>query len=91
MYELPDVSRTLLCVFDVERRAVQPLRVVAELPQSAVAVEAQNASHTTRRVIVINMVRPGSLADGARTALLTDQVFDVGCTEAVAPFQVIVP
>jgi hypothetical protein len=91
MCELLDVGRTLLCVFDVERGAVQPIRVVAELPEATVAVEAKDASNLTRRVVVVNMVGPRSLADGANAALLADKVFDLRCAEAVAPLQVIVP
>jgi hypothetical protein len=68
--EPADVRRTLLEVFDVERGAVKPLRIVAELTQPAVAVEAQDASDATRHVIVVDVLGVRPIADGAHIALL---------------------
>jgi hypothetical protein len=47
----------------VVRGGVQELRVVLELAETAVAVEAQERSHRARVVVVIDVDRRSELAD----------------------------
>jgi hypothetical protein len=70
--EPADFCRTLLGVFDVERGAVKPMRIVSELAQSAIAVEAEDAPHATRHMIVVDVLRIGLGADRASATLATD-------------------
>jgi hypothetical protein len=90
MYELPDVSRTLVCVFDVERRAVQPIRVVAELPEATVAVEAKDAANAARGVIVVDMLGTWFPAYRTDVTLLAYKLVELCGADAVAALQVVV-
>src|SRR5262245_2037846 len=88
--ELGDISRTLLCVLDVDRGAVEPLGIVAELPESPVAVEAKDAAKAACGVIVIDMLGTWSRAYRTDVALFAHELVELRCADAIAPLQVIV-
>jgi hypothetical protein len=90
LHKPADICRTLLGVLDVERSAVQPLRVVTKLTEATVAVEAEDPTHTSGRVIVVDVFWIGPIADGAHITLLADQVLDLGRADPIAPLQVVV-
>jgi hypothetical protein len=54
---------------DVVGGGVQQLRVVLELTETAVAVEAEQSSHLVRGVIVVDVSCGRGLADGTQTVL----------------------
>jgi hypothetical protein len=56
-------------VFDVERGDVEEERVVPELAQTAIAVEAQQRSDLTRGVVMVDVRGRGSSADRTHTPL----------------------
>ena len=64
---------------------------VAELSEPTVAVEAEDAAHKTRLVIVVDVVRRSALADRAPVPLRLDQRVDLVGADAVAMLQVVVP
>jgi hypothetical protein len=59
--------------FQVADRLGHVLDVVRELAQSAVSVEAENASYVTQRVIVLDVPGSGRAADRADAALIGQQ------------------
>jgi hypothetical protein len=76
--------------FYVERGAIKPLWIVTELPEPAIAAEAQNSTNATREVIVIDVFGRRPVADQAHVALLSNQLLDLGRANAVATLEVIV-
>jgi hypothetical protein len=65
-------------VFEVERGQVEEARVVSELAQSAVTVEAQQRSHGTRFVVVIHVGRWRGSADRADAVLFREHEVGLG-------------
>jgi hypothetical protein len=59
--------------FQVADRLGHVLDVVRELAQSAVSVEAENASYVTQRVIVLDVPGSGRATDRADAALIGQQ------------------
>jgi hypothetical protein len=74
---------------DVVGGRSQDLRVVAELTQPTVAVEAQDRSHSARGMVVVDMSGGRRLADGTYAVLLPKQVVRLGCRNPVAPREVV--
>ena len=68
----------------VRNRPTQPRRAVAELSQSVVAPEAEDAAHFAGRVVVVDMLGGVVPADGADAALLGQQLVDVLLSDAVS-------
>src|SRR5919112_2970490 len=66
-------------------------RVVGELTEAAVAVEAQYPAHPAVAMIVINVLGAGGATDGAAALLGREHLVDVGLTYAVAPPEVVLP
>jgi len=64
---------------------------VLELPQPAVAVEAQYPAYPTGAMIVINVLGVGLAADGAPAGLLGQHPVELGLADAVAPPEVVLP
>jgi hypothetical protein len=60
------------------------------LTEATVAVEAEDPTHPSGRVIVVDVFWIGPIADRAHITLLADQVLDLGSTDPIAPLQVVV-
>jgi hypothetical protein len=75
--------------FQVERGAVQPLSIVTELSESAVAVEAQDTANAGSRTIVIDVFGNRLAADRADTALVADHLVDFVSANPRSTLQVI--
>jgi hypothetical protein len=76
-------------VLDVEHGHLQDRRIVLELPEPAVAVEAQEGSHGTGRMIMINMDCRRRSADGTESLLSGEHVVGLSGCDPVPPLQVI--
>jgi ABC-type transporter lipoprotein component MlaA len=59
-------------------------RVVLELPEAAIAVEAEQSSNSPGRMIVIDVLGRSGLADGAQSTLLSKHVISFCGGDAVA-------
>jgi hypothetical protein len=88
--EARPISRSQIRALEIELRPYEPLRVIAELSEPAVAVEAQDTTNATTDVVVVDMFWTRLVANRAHAVLLTDQLVELGCTDAVPPFQVMV-
>src|SRR3954470_24860265 len=75
----------------IRDRTGEELRAVPELPQTAVAVEAQYPAHPTGAMIVIDVLGIRGAADRADAPLLGKQLVDLGLPDPVAAAQVILP
>jgi hypothetical protein len=78
------LSRARVRPVEVELGPHEPIHVVPELPQPAIAVEAQNPADPTCRVFVVHVVRVRPVADRAHPTLIADQLIDVISADAVA-------
>jgi hypothetical protein len=67
----------------VRDRLGEEVRTVPELPQPAVAVEAQYPAHPTGAMIVIKVLRIGRAADRAPTALGCEHLVELDLPDAV--------
>jgi hypothetical protein len=86
----PDGSRPAATWFlSVADRLAQVLDVVGELAQTAVAVEAENATYVTEHMIVVNMLGVGHATDRANAALLGQKLPKLLLADAVATPQVV--
>ncbi|GAA4938857.1 hypothetical protein GCM10025331_25970 [Actinoplanes utahensis] len=77
--------------FQVRNRAGEENRVVPELPQTAVAVEAQYPAHPTGAMIVIYVLRVGRATDGADIPLLREKRVDLRLADAIPLARVTLP
>jgi hypothetical protein len=77
--------------FQIRDRTGEEFRAVPELPEAAVAVEAQYPAHPSGAMIVIKVLRVGDAADGAPTVLSRQQLVELGPPDAVTPPQVVLP
>jgi hypothetical protein len=75
--------------FQVRNSFGEEHRVVPELPQAAVAVEAQYPANPPGAMIVINVLGVGSATDGTDAPLLSQHLVDLCLPHAVAPAQVV--
>jgi hypothetical protein len=75
----------------IRDRTGEELRTIPELPEAAVAVEAQYPAHPPGAMIVIDMLRIIRAADGADAPLLGQHRIDFGLTDAVTAPQVVLP
>jgi hypothetical protein len=66
-------------------------RVVLELTEAAVAVEAQYPAHPAVAMIVINVLRAGTATDGAAALLGSQHLVEFGLTDAITPPEVVLP
>jgi hypothetical protein len=73
----------LVVVLDVEGGHVEEGRVILELAEATVAVEAQQRSDRTSGVIVVDVGRRGSSADRAQTALGLEHGVGLDCGNPV--------
>src|SRR5919107_3875979 len=64
-------------------------RIVPELPQAAVAVEAQYPAYPTGAMIVINVFRVVGATDGAAAPLGRQQLVELGSADAIAAAEVV--
>jgi hypothetical protein len=74
---------------DVLGRGAQHVRVVLELTEPPVAVEAEQRPDGTGHVVVIDVLSGRCLADGAQAALLGQEVICLSGGDAVAASQVV--
>jgi hypothetical protein len=72
-------------------RVLQQGGVVEELGKPAIAVEAKYAPHSTRSVVVIDVLGLAGPANGANTILLKDQPFDGNGVQVVATAKMELP
>jgi hypothetical protein len=75
---------------EVGDRCGEPTRVVSELAETAVAVEAEDAANLTGQVAVIDVLGVWSAADGADAALLRDELRNLISADPVALEEVVV-
>src|SRR3954470_16366498 len=73
----------------IRDRTGEELRAVPELPQTAVAVEAQYPAHPAGAMIVIDVLGIRPAADRAHAPLLGKQLVDLGLPDPVAVSQVV--
>jgi hypothetical protein len=78
-------------LLDIQLGPCEPIRVIGELPQPPVAVEAQDAANAVRRVIVIDVLGIGLATNRADTALVADHFVDFGSADTIATLQVVMP
>jgi hypothetical protein len=76
-------------VFDVEGSDVQQIGIVLELPQPAVAVEAEQRSDGAGLMVVVDVGGWCRLADGADSPLEVEQVVRLRRGDSVPPSQVV--
>jgi hypothetical protein len=69
--------------FQVRDRPGEELRAVPELPEAAVAVEAQYPAHPTGAMIVIKVLRVGRATDGAPTLLCRQHLVELDLRSTV--------
>jgi len=77
--------------FQIHDRSGEELRALPELPEAAVAVEAQYPAHPTGAMIVIKVFGVGSATDGAPTLLCRQQLVEGDLPDAVPPPEVRLP
>jgi hypothetical protein len=65
-------------------------RVISELPKSTVAVEAQDAAHAVRHMVVIDVFRIRAFTDRTNATLILDERVNLLCSNSVAMLQVVV-
>src|SRR5690348_1584268 len=70
---------------------VQHLKLVANITQSLVAVEAQQSPDLARGVIVVDVFGIGPATNGALPALRGEHRVDVGLTDAIPGAEVVFP
>jgi len=63
--------------FQIRDRSGEELRAVPELPETAVAVEAQYPAHPTGAMVVIKVLRVVSATDGAPALLCRQQLVEL--------------
>lgn len=78
-------------LLEVGARAAKSCHVVGELTESPVAREAQNSSHASTRVIVVEVSRSIGAADCAGTTLAQKKPFHFGRINPVSPAQHEIP
>jgi hypothetical protein len=78
-------------LLDIQLRACEPFGVIFELSEPPVAVEAQDAADAVRRVIVINVLRIRSPANGADASLVASHFVDFRSADAITTLQVVMP
>jgi hypothetical protein len=71
--------------FQVRDRLSKDVRTVPELPQCAVAVEAQYPAHPPGAMIVIEVLRIGRSADRAAAALSGEKLIELDAHAARFP------
>jgi hypothetical protein len=74
---------------DVVGGGTQDVRVVFELTESAVAVEAQQCSHPAGLVVMVDVDRRRHRADGTEPLLLVEQVVRLRGRDPVSPGEVV--
>ena len=77
--------------FQVRDRLGEEIRAVPELPQAAVAVEAQYPANPAGAVIVIDVLGIRGAADGTDAPLPGEHLVEFRLADAVAPAEVILP
>ena len=75
----------------VRDRLGEDVRTVPELPQTAVAVEAQYPAHPAGAMIVVEVLGVGGSADGAAAALSCQQFVELHLPDAVTTPRVMLP
>jgi hypothetical protein len=78
-------------VLDVERGQVQQERIVLELTKATVAVEAEEGSHRTGGVVMVDVHGRCRSADRAHPFLSIKKVISLCCRDAVSPREVVSP
>jgi hypothetical protein len=79
----------LTVVLDVQGGLPEDRWVVLELAESAIAVETQQRSDRTGRMIMIDMGRWSSAADGAEALLRHEHVVELFCGNSISTRQMI--
>jgi hypothetical protein len=75
---------------EVQRGADQPVTVIAELTEAAVAVEAENSAHFAGPMIVVDVFGIWSQTHDTDATLRLDELIELVGTDAVSTLQVIV-
>ena len=69
-------------------RLLESVDAVLELPQPAVAVEAQDATDLTRHMIVVDMLRNRFTADGTEATLAQSHLIHISLGDPVSALKV---
>jgi hypothetical protein len=88
--QLCSLPRRHVGLSEVHLRLSKARRVISELPKSTVAVEAQDAAHAVRHMVVIDVFRIRAFTDRTNATLILDERVNLLCSNSVAMLQVVV-